>query len=94
MKFYLLTFLVIFLGSCQTTIIHFDQSQGVPMKEPEFSQVYGSVGLGIIEVSNPKELPCARNPATVVLTRRAVDVIIHIFAGGIWAPWRIELYCQ
>ncbi|MBE7438033.1 MAG: hypothetical protein HS115_06205 [Spirochaetales bacterium] len=94
MKIFSLILPFFLLYSCQTTIIHFEQSQGIPAKEPEFTQVYGSVGLGILEVSKPRELPCARSPATVILTRRFVDVLVHIFVGGIWAPYRIELYCQ
>ena len=86
----ILCFMIVFM-SCQTTVLNFAPSQGA---EPTQSTAYGSMLVGIFEVSDPPEIPCPGQVRKIVITRNAWDFLLHFFLGGIYTTRRIRIYCE
>ena len=101
-RFTVILILTLGLGlmGCQTTIIQFEN--GAPAAtgkkkgpvEPEKTQRYASLGLGIVERSAPHKLNCLNNPRRVEIKRDIIDAAIHFVAGGVYTSRTISGYCR
>ena len=84
-------------GCTTTTIINFETGLKIDQlpsdAEPVANQRYISLVAGVVEISKPEEVQCAKKPRFVKMQRDILDNVIHFLVGGIITTRKVTAYC-